>query len=81
MDDLKVYLYNFSGNYDCDSCGRVNCEFAVVVTRNVMGASNYVQEYCDRCIWELVPDEELEAYIEARRRIVDNHPPRNGEPS
>lgn len=71
MTEVKAYLYDFSGNYDCTSCGRVNCSHAVVVQTSY---GPYL-EYCSRCIWELALDAELEEYIRARERAMADFPP------
>ena len=71
MNEIRVRMHDFSGNYDCDKCGRVNAPFAVILT-TISSGSVWVQEHCAACVWELGTLEELEAYRWAASAVVSN---------
>ena len=71
VNEIRVRMYHFSGNYDCDSCGRVNAPFAVVFTI-AHDCNLSVFEHCAHCVWEQCPPDELEAYRWAASAVVSN---------
>lgn len=55
---VSARAYNFSGNYDCDTCGRVNCDHAVMI----LWGNRFIAEFCSECVHELALPEWEQAY-------------------
>jgi hypothetical protein len=53
-----------SGNYDCPSCARVNCEVGIYVYYE---GSRFPARYCSSCAFLLMMDED--AYVAYRKEL------------